>query len=98
MQDQSIPTLSELQALDGRIFATLTAQEALVMDFYRRQGRKFDVVIGIINEADPVQVAAARTQAEADEIMKQANSCISVTIGPSAESAWAQRAGLRREC
>ncbi|QCS62725.1 MULTISPECIES: hypothetical protein [Achromobacter] len=98
MQDQSIPTLSELQALDGRIFATLTAQEALVMDFYRRQGRKFDVVIGIINEADTVEVAAARTEAEADELMKQANSRISVTIGPRAESAWTQRVGLRREC
>lgn len=97
MQDQSIPTLSELQALHGRIFATLTAQEALVMDFYRRQGRKFDVVVGIINEADPIAVATARTEAEADAIMKQANSRISVTIGPRAESAWAKRAGLRRE-
>lgn len=88
----SIPTLTDVQALDGRIFAMLTSEEVAVLDFYRTQGRKYDVAIAIVNEADPTKLAAARSPAEADEIMKRANSRVTVTIGPTAESAWAARA------
>ena len=81
-----------MQALDGRIFEILTPEEAAVLDFYRSQGRKYDVAIAIINEADQTELAAARSPTEADAIMKLANSRVTVTIGPSAESAWAARA------
>ena len=88
----SIPPLTSVQALDGRIFAMLTPEEAEVLDFYRTQGRKYDVTITIINEADPTELAAARSQAEEDAIMKQANGRVTVTIGPTAKSAWSARA------
>lgn len=87
----SIPTLNDVQALDGRIFAMLTTDEISVLDFYRAQGRKFDVSVAIISEADPTDLAAARSQAEADAIMKRSNSRVSITIGPAAHAAWAAR-------
>ncbi|NMV41120.1 hypothetical protein [Ralstonia insidiosa] len=88
----SIPTLTDVRELDGRIFAMLTADELSVLDFYRTQGRKFDVSVAILSEADPTELAAARSPAEAEAIMKRANSRVSVTIGPAAEAAWAARA------
>lgn len=87
----SIPTLDDVRALDGRIFAMLTADEVSVLDFYRARGRKFDVSVAIASEADPTELAAARSQADADAIMKRANSRVNVTIGPDAEAAWAAR-------
>lgn len=87
----SSPTLADVKALDGRIFATLSSEDAAVLNFYRTWGRKFDVAVAVINEADPTELAAARSPAEADAIMKRANSRVTVTIGPNAESAWATR-------
>ncbi|OFL45874.1 hypothetical protein HMPREF2772_00400 [Achromobacter xylosoxidans] len=88
----SIPTLSAVQSLDGRDFATLTEDEARVLEFNCRQGRKFDVAVMILSEADPAELVAARSQEQGDEIMRLAKNRISVTIGPAAESAWADRA------
>ena len=70
----TIPTLDQLKALDGGIFAMLTMQEVEVLDFYRSKGRKFDVSVSIINKADSVEVARAESQAHADAILKKANS------------------------
>jgi hypothetical protein len=88
----SIPTIDQIKALDGRIFAMLTPEEAAVLDFYRAQGRKYDVAISIFNEADPAELARARSEAEADAIMKRANSLVSVIVGPDAAASWAARA------
>lgn len=88
----TIPTIEQIKALDGRIFAMLTAEEAAVLDFYRMQGRKYDVAIAIINKADPRELARARSPAQADEIMKRANCLVSVHVGPGAEAAWQERA------
>lgn len=89
----AIPTIDQVMALDGRIFAMLTPEEAAVLDFYRKQGRKYDVAVSIINKADPIEVARAGSPAEADAIMKRANSLVSVYVGPGAAAAWAERAG-----
>lgn len=69
-----------VKALDGRIFAILSPAECKTLEFYRAQGRKFGVAVSIINKADPSELALARSQSHADEIMKKANSLISVTV------------------
>lgn len=84
----TIPTIGQIAALDGRIFAMLTPQESEVLDFYRAQGRKFDVAVSIINKADADELARAVSPQQADAIMKQANSLISITVGPGAEMRW----------
>ena len=88
----TIPTIDQIKALDGRIFAMLTAEEAAVLDFYRKQGRKYDVAISIITKADPDELALAPSEAEADAIMKRAGSLVEVKVGPGAAAAWAERA------
>jgi hypothetical protein len=87
----TIPTINQIKALDGRIVAMLTAEEAAVLDFYFKQGRKYDVAISIINKADPDELALAKSEAEADAIMKRANSLVAVKVGPGAVAAWAER-------
>ena len=89
--DMGIPTIEEKRALDGRIFAMLSEDEQATLDFYRTQGRKFDVGISIVNKADNQERERARTQQEADAILKSANSYIIVTVGAGARSAWADR-------
>lgn len=84
----TIPTIGQIKALHGRIFAMLTAQESEVLDFYRAQGRKFDVSVSIINQADAEELARASSQQHADTIMKQANSRVSITVGAGAEMRW----------
>lgn len=87
----SIPTIEEVQSLDGHIFAMLSENEQVTLDFYRTQGRKFDVGISIVNKAEPQALERARTQQEADAILKSANSYVVVTVGADARSAWAER-------
>ena len=87
----TIPTLEQIQALDGRIFATLTSDEDAVLRFYRDRGRMFKVSISILNKADPDELAEAECRQHADEIMKRANSLVSVMVGPGAAIAWAER-------
>ncbi len=74
------PSIEEVKALDGRIFAMLNADEEAVLNFYRDQGRKFGVSVSIINEADPEELARASSRQQADQIMKRANSRIHVTV------------------
>lgn len=74
------PTIEEVKALDGKIFAMLSEDEEAVLTFYRRQGRKLGVSVSIINEADPDELARAISQEQADQIMKRANSRVSVTV------------------
>ena len=45
----SIPTIEDIQILDGRILAMLSGDEEATLDFYRKQGRKFDVSVSIVN-------------------------------------------------
>lgn len=87
----SIPSLEAVRSLNGSDFAMLTADQARVLDFYRAQGRKFDVTVAIVTEADPTEIAAAASPKQADCIMKRSTSVVSVTIGPGAESAWRAR-------
>lgn len=76
----TVPTIDEVKALDGKIFAMLSERELIVLDFYRKQGRKFGVSLMIKNEADPDELQNARSKEQADEIMKSANSRVSVSV------------------
>lgn len=76
----NLPTTEEVKALDGKVFAMLTDRESLVLDFYRKQGRKFGVSIEIESEADPDLLRQAKSEQQADEIMKRANSRIYVAV------------------
>jgi hypothetical protein len=77
------PSIAAVKELDGKIFALLDADEMRVFDFYREKGRKFGVSVSVINEADPAELARAKTQEHADQIMKRANSLVSVAFSAS---------------
>jgi len=87
----TIPTLDAVQALDGKNFAMLSAEEQAVLTFYRDQGRKFDVSVAILSDVDPKELARASRQ-QSDEIMRRANGHVRITIGNGAQDAWAARA------
>ncbi|HYD60870.1 MAG TPA: hypothetical protein VEC35_10970 [Noviherbaspirillum sp.] len=76
----NIPTIEEIKALDGRIFATLSEKEQAVLDFYRDQGRKFGVSVSIVNEADSDELAAAKSVEQADQILKRTNSRVRIRL------------------
>ena len=76
----NLPTTEEVKALDGKIFAMLNEREAHVLDFFRMYGRQHGVAIEVKNEADPDALARATSRAQADEIMKSANSRVHVTV------------------
>ncbi|MGF6440137.1 hypothetical protein [Paraburkholderia youngii] len=74
------PTIERVKALDGKIFAMLTDSELAVLNFYRDCGRKFGVTVSIINEADSDELAGASSREQADQILKRANSRVSITV------------------
>lgn len=74
------PSIESLKALNGKIFAMLTPDEEATLNFYRYRGRKFGVVVTIINEANPMQLARAHSKDAVDQVLKSANSRISVVL------------------
>jgi|APLak6261701877_1056259.scaffolds.fasta_scaffold00004_95 hypothetical protein len=87
----NIQTLNSIKALDGRNFAMLKADELVTLNFYLAQGRKYDVEITIMSDADQSELARAPSKQQADEIMRRANSHVYVNVGHNAEAAWAER-------
>ncbi|UVS88310.1 hypothetical protein EFP18_30005 (plasmid) [Burkholderia glumae] len=77
------PTIEQIKELDGKVFATLTDNELAVLNFYRDRGRKFRVAVSVINEADPDELARASSREQADQVLKRANSRVSVTVSQS---------------
>lgn len=75
--------IAAVRALDGRIFATLSDDEMAVLNLYRDTGRKLGVAVSIMNEADPDELARASCREQADQILKRANSRVSVTVSKS---------------
>ena len=76
----SFPPIDAVKALDQRIFATLTPDEMNVLNFYRDQGRKHGVTIIIDTDANPDDLARASSRERADQILKQANNLVHVTV------------------
>jgi hypothetical protein len=75
-----IPTLDEVRALNGRIFAMLNEREREVLIYYRQQGRKHGVSIEVDGDVDSRAIAAACSMAEIDAIVKKTNATIVVNI------------------
>lgn len=76
----TFPSIDSVKALDGRIFSTLNETEQRTLDIFVAQGRIFGVSVVILNQADPVLLAAAKSLEETDSIMKSANSVVSVIV------------------
>lgn len=74
------PTLESVMALNDRIFAMLTPSEVEVLEFYRNQGGKFGVAVCIINQADVAELAKSTPKAAGDEVVRSANSIVSVQV------------------
>ena len=74
------PSIEDITALNGKIFAMLNDEEMGVLNFYGERGRKFGISVQIINKADPVALKNAKSKLEADHILKSANSTISVSV------------------
>lgn len=74
------PSIDAIKALDGKIFAMLNYVELNTLNFYRERGRKFGVSVQIINKAEPVVLANAKSKQEEDHILMGANSTISVSL------------------
>lgn len=72
------PPIEAVLALNGRIYAMLNEEEKEILRFYIAQGRKWGVSASIVNAADPEELARARSHADAEEIMRRANSRVSV--------------------
>ena len=76
----NVPSVEEVQALDGMLIAMLNERERTVLEYFRNQGRKHGVSVTIVNEADPELLARAKSKREAEEIMKSVNSKIFINI------------------
>lgn len=74
------PSLESVKAIDGKILAVLKPEELIVLNFFQNRGRKFGVSVTVINEADPLELARAKSKQETDAILKSANSKIYVRI------------------
>ncbi|WP_334043639.1 hypothetical protein [Burkholderia ambifaria] len=76
----TIPSIEQVNALNGKILAMLSEDEQAVLDFYRLQGRKYGVTISAVNEANPEELARATSREQADQILKRSNSRVSVIV------------------
>ena len=72
------PRVESALALNGRIFAMLSPEEVTLFEYMREQGRKHGVVASIVSQADPAELAKATSKANQDEVMRRANSTVSV--------------------
>lgn len=77
--DYVIADLVKALPLHGRNFATLKPAELELFDFFRQQGRKYGVAASVISDAGEAELANASSQQQ-DEIMRQANSSVSVVL------------------
>lgn len=84
-----IPSVKDVQALNGRLHESLNQQELDVLNYYAEHGRQHNVAIAVLSVVDPAKLLASRSREEADEILKQANRRVTVIAGSQAEPALA---------
>tara|TARA_B100000287_G_scaffold426627_1_gene474885 strand:- start:526 stop:789 length:264 start_codon:yes stop_codon:yes gene_type:complete len=80
MSNTSFPTVSEIEALDGRLLSSLTQQEAAVVKFFCMNGRKYDVAVSLLPDVKASDFLNAGSRAESDAIMAKADCRVSVTV------------------
>ncbi|ABO60391.1 hypothetical protein LA345_36575 (plasmid) [Burkholderia vietnamiensis] len=76
----TIPSIEQVESLNGKIVAMLSEDEQAVLDFYRLQGRKYGVTISVVNEANPEGLARATSREQADQLLKRSSSRVSVIV------------------
>lgn len=76
--------IAAIKTLDGKNFAMLDSHELAFLELYRKQGRKLGVSIEIVSDVAPAILAEAKTQQEADQILKRANSIVRVVVNAAA--------------
>lgn len=80
MSELPQPTIEQVQALDGRMFAMLSTSELDIFYFYLNQGRKFGVAVALIHNVDPEELARAASQRQAEKIVRRTSAKVSVTV------------------
>lgn len=86
----TIPSLDAVNALNGRHLALLEAHEIEVLRFYATQGRKFDVSVGIDDNAygaSPIEDGLRQP-----DWVRRRGGVVSITMGAGAQRAWMERA------
>ncbi|MBJ2202653.1 hypothetical protein P5706_36505 [Pseudomonas sp. ChxA] len=78
--DSVMADLVKALPLHGLNFAMLKPAELEVFDFFRQQGRKYGVAASVVSDADPAELENATSQQHQDEIMRRANSSVSVVL------------------
>ncbi|WP_439126225.1 MAG: hypothetical protein ACNJA3_28055 (plasmid) [Pseudomonas rhizophila] len=78
--DSVMADLVKALPLHGQNFAMLKPADLEVFDFFRKQGRKYGVVASIVSDADPVELAKTSSQQQQDEVMRRANSSVSIVL------------------
>ncbi len=78
--DNYANVIDDIKALDGRILATLTADENSQFDFFVEKGRKYGVTISVISLASREELMKATSKEQADQILMMKNRKISVAI------------------
>ncbi|NPT44845.1 hypothetical protein GNZ12_26715 [Paraburkholderia sp. 1N] len=68
-----VPDVDTVRALDERIFATLSADERAVLNFYRTRGRKFGAYITITGDVDETALAAGASPLQEDAILRRSS-------------------------
>lgn len=88
--DTYASVISDIKALDGRIFAMLTPDEKSLLEFFQNCGRKYGVAISIVNLASREELMKATSKEQADQILSAANSKVSVIHRPQIQDEYYQ--------
>jgi hypothetical protein len=78
MTTTTLPELADILALHGRSFALLTVEERVVFDFFAARGRKYGVRLAVLKRTNAEKLLGARSQEEADELLRRADGVIEV--------------------
>lgn len=72
------PSLDAIKALDGKLFAMLSVGERQVFDFYRDQGRKYGVIVGISPKGSPDELIVLKP--DQSENVQRTNNRVRVVV------------------
>lgn len=74
------PTIDDIKGLDGKCLGMLNEKQNDVYDFFFLHGRKFGVSLQVDSEAPKVELEAAKSKQQSDEIVSQYPNIISVHV------------------
>lgn len=72
-------TMDDVQALNGRHFASLTPSELDQLNYWRRRGRKCGISIGFgASTLNPMELRQAPTERAADDVLRRADAVVTI--------------------